>query len=547
MHLIPPALKSATCLRALGALALALITGCAITPQKPREPVAEAAQLVRTADRQEKKNPANAVGLYLSAAEKAFALAWDDTASPSARAQATAIYNTAVANSIVAMQKQARGVFTGPPRMYSASDETYVVKIAPAKKGQRVNPAAFDRFIAASDISKKQLKLDVHRDGFGGELVGVLDTDGKHPNCPPGGFAQSLTALAEFGQPDRTGQTPVTLSFYDPKTTADVTVGSDRFPLAGDFSAPIAYYPQRNEMLFGMVAMLRSDRIANRSGIYFYGPYDPDKIPVLFVHGLMSSPHAWLHFINELNENPDFRKRYQPWVYLYPSGAPIAINAVRLRRALAELATRYPLRDNIVMIGHSMGGILTKMQVSNSRRDLWNGIFRQNADKVSAQFPADSPIKEALFFEANPHIARVIFIATPHLGSRLATLRVSSLAGSLIRMPAKFIGAMDPKMKALLHTIEPSFRSIPNSIVGLSPKSPLLQNVRKLPLSVPYHSIIGNRGRNNEPLGNSSDGIVPYWSSHLPEAESEIIVPTGHDAFNHPDSVAEVLRILALK
>ncbi len=548
MHRIPPVPNSAVGLRTMGALALVLVTGfgCATTPHPPHGPVAEADRLVRTADRLEKKKNSNAIGLYLSAAKKAQALASDKSASASTRAEALAIYNTAVANSVVAMQKQARGVFTGSPQIFSAPGENYEVKAAPAKTRQRVNPAAIDRFIAASKISKKHLKHDVHRDGLGGVLVGVLNIDGKRPNCPPEGFAQAVTAVAEFGRPDRTGKTPVALSFYDPKITDELTVGSARFPLAGDFSAPIAYYPQRNEMLFGLVAMLRSDRIASRSGIFFYGAYDPDKIPVLFVHGLMSSPHAWLHFINELSENPDFRKRYQPWVYLYPSGAPIAVNAARLRRDLAEVATRHPLRNNLVIIGHSMGGILTKMQVSNSRRDLWKGIFGPNADKVSARFPADSPIKNALFFEANPHVARVIFIATPHLGSRLATLRLAGLVGSLIRMPAKLIGAVDPKMKSLLRTIDPSLRSVPNSIVGLSPKSPLLQNVRKLPLSVPYHSIIGNRGRNNVPLADSSDGIVPYWSSHLPDAESEIIVPTGHDAFHHPDSVAEVLRILAL-
>ena len=546
MNLIPTARKCA-CLRAAGALALTLIAGCATTAHQPPNPLAEAAQSERTAGGLEKKNPAKAIGLYLSVAEKAFAIASDKTAAPAAREQALAIYNAALAHSVAAMQKQAGGVLTGSTQVFSAAGKTYLVRVAPARGESRVNPGAFDRVIAASEISKKQLGCDVQRDGMGGQLIGVLKADGKRANCPPAGFAEPLTAIAEFGRPDHTGKTQVTLSLYNPQNADQVTVGSSRFPLAGDFSAPLAYYPQRNEILIGIAAMLRSDRVVARTGIYFYEPYDPNKIPVLFVHGLMSSPHVWLHFINELNKNPDFRKRYQAWVFLYPSGAPIVASAVRLRRALAELAVRYPLRNNMVMVGHSMGGILTKMQVSNSRDDLWRGIFGRNAEKVSAQFPADSPIREALFFKANPHIARVIFIATPHLGSRLATLRIAGIVGSLIRLPAKVVSAVDPKvLKSVLRGIDPSFRSPPTSIAGLSPKSPLLQSVRKLPPTVPYHSIIGNRGRTNEALADSSDGFVPYWSSHLPEANSEIIVPTGHDAFNHPDSVAEVLRILAL-
>jgi hypothetical protein len=38
-----------------------------------------------------------------------------------------------------------------------------------------------------------------------------------------------------------------------------------------------------------------------------------------------------------------------------------------------------------------------------------------------------------------------------------------------------------------------------------------------------HHSIIGDRGKGDTP--NSSDGVVPYWSSHLATAKSEKIVP----------------------
>jgi hypothetical protein len=153
-------------------------------------------------------------------------------------------------------------------------------------------------------------------------------------------------------------------------------------------------------------------------------------------------------------------------------------------------------------------------------------------------------IKKALIFEANPYIERVVFFATAHRGSDLASLRISLMAASLIRLPATLTKRFDPELRKAVREINSSVRNIPTSIIGLSPKSQLLQGVSELPLAVPYDSFIGNRGKDQQPLAESSDGIVPYWSSHLPGARSETIVPTGHDAFDSPQSVAGLLRIL---
>jgi hypothetical protein len=83
---------------------------------------------------------------------------------------------------------------------------------------------------------------------------------------------------------------------------------------------------------------------------------------------------------------------------------------------------------------------------------------------------------------------------------------------------------------------------VPTSIQGLSPNSPLLHALDRLPIQAVHHSIIGDRGRGDTP--NSSDGVVPYSSSHLVSAQSEKIVPTGHDAMDNPQAVEEIRRIL---
>jgi hypothetical protein len=83
-----------------------------------------------------------------------------------------------------------------------------------------------------------------------------------------------------------------------------------------------------------------------------------------------------------------------------------------------------------------------------------------------------------------------------------------------------------------------------NSVDSLSPKSRFLQAVNTIPMTpgVGYNTIIGDRGRGDSP--NSSDGVVPYWSSHMKGAESEHIVPSNHAAHQNPQAIAEVLRIL---
>jgi hypothetical protein len=87
---------------------------------------------------------------------------------------------------------------------------------------------------------------------------------------------------------------------------------------------------------------------------------------------------------------------------------------------------------------------------------------------------------------------------------------------------------------------------IPTSIDTLSPQNRFVRTMNKLPIAdhIPYHSIIGDRGRGDTP--NSSDGVVPYWSSHLDGAQSERIVPSGHPAHQNKQGMEEVDRILRL-
>ena len=150
-------------------------------------------------------------------------------------------------------------------------------------------------------------------------------------------------------------------------------------------------------------------------------------------------------------------------------------------------------------------------------------------------------LRDALFFRANPLVKRIIFISTPHRGSAIASGGIGALGVRLIRLPAIITSSVPRQIARLANA---RGMRIPTSIDGLSPKSPLFMVYDRLPIRSPHHSIIGDRGRGDTP--NSSDGVVPYWSSHLDTASSELIVPTGHGAMNNSLAIAEIQRILRL-
>jgi hypothetical protein len=195
-----------------------------------------------------------------------------------------------------------------------------------------------------------------------------------------------------------------------------------------------------------------------------------------------------------------------------------------------------------------MGGLVCQMQVTNSGRTIWNESFGSRAQELYSQIPNDSRVKRSLIFQADPAISRVVFVATPHRGTSLVGGWIGAITIWLIRLPSNLL---DEIPEAMAHVLNPRSQRaevprslLPTSIQELSPNSPLLRALDQLPIRAPHHSIIGDRGRGDSP--NSSDGIVPYSSTHLASAESEKIVPTGHQPLVDPRAVEEIRRILLL-
>jgi len=261
----------------------------------------------------------------------------------------------------------------------------------------------------------------------------------------------------------------------------------------------------------------------------------------------MSTPFDWVKTINGLQQDPEVRKRYQPWVFGYATGNPILYSALRLREELAKVDKLYPNHLPYVLVGHSMGGMLTHAQVTTVTRAMWEndkniGPF---AKSVFANNSSNSLIVRALTYRANPRIKRVVFICTPHRGSDMASGGLGRFAINLITLPAQLLTTVTNSLtNAELVQLTGSSKRMPNSVWGLKPTNPSFPVVNEPPITVPYHSIIGDRGRGDSP--NSSDGVVAYWSSHLDGAKSECIVPGPHGSCQLPQTIAELDRILRL-
>ena len=401
-------------------------------------------------------------------------------------------------------------------------------------------PDYFTIFKLPDETEGKRVKKINTQSGVGGALVGLRAVTPRENFAPFKGITAPVTATLDFRGTD------ATLALRGPAKQPTANVQGKVRPIVADYTAAIAYYrPPSNFLATKLMATFRPGHYAEKMGLYFLQPYDPDRIPVIFVHGLASSPFMWAGTINELQADPQVRKHYQFWIFAYPTGYPPLYSALRLREELAKVDNLYPNHRGYVLIGHSMGGTLAHMQVVTVTPAMWERTVGQPAKEVLARTVRNSLIYRSLIFQANPRIKRVVFICTPHRGSETALSGLGRFGRSLIALPVAMTSIFKQSLTEVDFTqFTGSARRLPNSVSGLSPNNPSLKIVNSATISAPYHSIIGDRGKGDSP--NSTDGVVPYWSSHLDGAKSELIVPGPHGSQDLPQTIAELQRILRL-
>ncbi|MEO8613678.1 MAG: hypothetical protein ABI600_00935 [Luteolibacter sp.] len=378
--------------------------------------------------------------------------------------------------------------------------------------------------------------------GAGAPLIAMTPDDNNcHSTFMPKRTCIALTALLRFD-----GKRTATLELHDPLNEERVAIAGRNPVLAADYSAPVSMMLSigRPDKL-GIVRMLDPQKYSHTARITFIQKYDKNRIPVLMVHGLDSTPATWTKMYNSLMQDPAIRKNYQFWVFSYPSGYPYPYSASLLRKELDGVNRVYPDHKKMIIMGHSMGGMISRLMVTNAGDRMWRDMFGKPPAETKIYGASRQLLEDAVVFNNRKEIDTAIFISSPHRGSELSNNFIGRTFSRFVRLPT-FITDTRNAFASVLTADAASLQldRAPNSIDTLAPNNRFVREVNKLPIApgVTYHSIMGDRGKGNTP--NSSDGVVPYWSSHLDGAASEKIVPSGHGAHENQEGIEEVRRIL---
>ncbi|MDB6005500.1 MAG: hypothetical protein JWR15_2487 [Prosthecobacter sp.] len=443
--------------------------------------------------------------------------------------------------------------------VFTSKLQTFQIDFDPKARPQlEIQPAQIDQLMLASRRAHGQDTLS-EREGVGVPVVGRVyrthATRKEQPFLPPNGGNLTLTAVMELAADDADPATArrCRLHLHNTLNVQTVQVQQAAQPLAANFTAAKDLALSKKSLgLFSWLGLLYPERTLGESHLYCMDGYDPKRIPVVFVHGLMSDPHIWLNAVNAISADPELRARYQPWYFLYPTGMGVPQTSARLRDSLQQARDYFdpdhndPGMNQMVLVGHSMGGLLSRMQVIDPGDKLWNAIFRRPPEQLNVSPPVRERLVSTLKFKPQAEVKRVVFIATPHHGSDLAGMNIVRRVASLIRLPVDTLLMTKQLLTGNTDALSPQIRDWGIfaflSVGTLSSQHPFYQGLNAVPIPVPYHSIIGHFGRGD--LLSSSDGAVLYKSSHLEGAQSEKVVACWHGCVERPDVVKEVMRVL---
>jgi pimeloyl-ACP methyl ester carboxylesterase len=444
----------------------------------------------------------------------------------------------------------------------------------------------FEKFEFVSDYKTPAIANNYHNYGLGVPLIAVLNSEKAtsdagqanmsrraptpHQKYYPPGLSLPLTAFfrwtAVHDIPAYHGvRYRATIELLDPLEVSTVNVSGNEVPIESNITTPLVYFlddPLLQTDAFALFAMIDGDFAQQFEGLYMLEPFDPDKIPVVMVHGLASSPITWLEMFNDLRADRAIRDRYQFWFYLYPSGQPFWHSAGQMRQELAELQKHFdPNHENwalnqMVLVGHSMGGLVSTLQTLDSGEEFWHVLSDQPFERLQGSEEEKQELAKQVYFSPNRSINRVITIATPHRGSDFANSTTKWLSHRFFKTPDRIFKSTPDLLKRNKELIrDPEFLAIHTSVDSLSPESPIfpaMQNAQRAPW-VHYHNIIG-RVPNTGALAwimpdkskqGDGDGVVSAESASLPNVDSQIEVAASHtDVHRLAPTIQEVRRIL---
>lgn len=391
--------------------------------------------------------------------------------------------------------------------------------------------------------------------GFGVPLVAVTPRCADQPLCkllPREGVFRPATAWVEptSTEPDA----PVRLVVADALKLGSITVEAASYPLAVDTSAFYALGASMSSLRrLGIWGLLGGDEVGRRAGVYILDEYDPAKRPIVMIHGLGSNPIAWAKLSNAIWGDPELRMRFQVWHVVHQTDAPLLVARRRIRSYLDEAWNALdpdgddPAHSAMLLVGHSMGGVVARLLCTDSGDVLWSAAFTMPPEEIRADPARIASIESIFRFRAYPGISRAIFLAAPHGGSPSAERWFGKLSRVLVGRGVPELDGLRDFALDYPEAVRPELlktyqKANFNSISTLQISQPVRRAGQSLmPVSgIPYHTIAGVlRGRTPE-----TDGVVPFTSAYLPGAVSTLRVESGHNLYANRDAIAEVLRIL---
>ncbi len=512
-----------------------------------------------------KKHDCHATDGYYAACEAAWNAIWSCPGSPDVLLEAGELYNESLAGLLEAAQASGRltpqGLWIGPKW------KTICVPII--GKSLPIADCEIESIEVFCPPADKRISRQHVRSGLGVPVVVRVkrgSPDSKGDAFAPARQSLSVTAVLRFDMPGNENflekfagplsrdPAAAILDLANPIEIAAVHIGPVRPHLAADLTMPLldmlAGMP-RNNLLSYLQPYGDGDTVAR---LEFLEPHQPGRIPVVFIHGLASDQGTWFDLLNELRTWPTFHRRFEPWVYHYPTGGAFMTSAAILRRELRAAVRTLdpkgsdPALQNLVLVGHSMGGLHAKLQVVDSGTTVWDAIARRPFEQLTIPPEHRDYVRNAFFFEPSPFIKRVVFIATPHDGSGLASRGIGRVASVTVQAPPEPARIHDEVVLLNPGGFWPYFeKKLPTTVDILEPTAPILRAVRSLriPCWVTAHSIIGKA--HHSVLAGPDDCVVPVASAQLEGVCSELVVPASHTkVHHHPDTVAELKRILTM-
>jgi pimeloyl-ACP methyl ester carboxylesterase len=411
----------------------------------------------------------------------------------------------------------------------------------------------FQHFLTADLFVVRGFSVRNRTAGIGAPLIGVRAkelTAGIRTSASATALLRINGSLKDL----ETGACQGELELHSAFGPTSVQIDAQTVPLETDVSVQMAYAMNQSRVWSVSRKQFLSLREVIPTGIYPSQPVEPGRIPVVFVHGTFSSPVWWAEMLNTLRADPVLKQRYQFWYFIYNSSVPVLLSAARLRQSLEATVKEFdsngtdPFLQQMVLVGHSQGGLLSKLAVTDTGDQLWNAVSTNSLESTRLSEAQKAEVRRIVFVKPLPFVKRVVFISTPHRGSYRAGGVIRDLARRIVSIPVSLTQRVI-EFRAILRQLHlwegVDIRRI-TSIDGMSTRSPILKTLAEIPIApgVTAHSIIPVKGDGDFRTGD--DGVVKYTSAHVAYVQSELVVRHKHSCQSNPAAIEEVRRILHL-